>query len=148
MARRTINIPAKTVLNIDWVKKHMGEWLRLKAHHEALGKDVTKMRDDLTAVIEEHGVPDEKGSLFLELDEEVEGYRYLKRQKATSIVFNPDNAEKILQKKGLYDECVVMVPVIDQDKVLALSYEGKLTAREMAKIMEEKVTYSTRPWKD
>lgn len=78
----------------------------------------------------------ETGSLFYDLPEtvEVDGTEYsgMELRRSVTTKFDEDVAEAILKKKGVYEEA--LTPVIDQDKVLRLQQEGKITEKDIDKM--------------
>jgi hypothetical protein len=51
-------------------------------------------------------------------------------------------AERILKEKGLWDEVVEWVPVLDEGKVHAAYYDRKITDDELSRMFPQRVSYS------
>jgi hypothetical protein len=106
-----------------------------------------EIKERLKTVIEADGEVDSKGSVWLELNGSVQAadgkmITKLKHERRVSQAIDPDEAERILRAKDMWDECTRMEVVLDEDAVLAAGYEKKLTAGEMKKIITEKVSYA------
>lgn len=91
----------------------------------------------------------EQGSVFVDLDETVEvggqPYRGMELRRSVSSLFNEDEAEKILRRKGVYEEA--LTPVLDQDKIYRLVQEGKISEKDVDKMFEERESFAFWPVK-
>lgn len=122
------------------------DWLGLKDSVTKLEKRKDSLRDTLKAEITAQGDPDEKGSMWLDLDEPVtapDGKTYvaLKNTKRVSQTLNEAKAEALLKAKGLTDECTnLLIRVTDHAKaVAALQKAGLLDAEGLVidKVLDE-----------
>jgi hypothetical protein len=113
--------------------------------------DLTAQRDllkaELSDIVDTDGEPDEKGSLYIQLPEEIDGYTALKRQRKVSQYLDSETAEKLLKDKGLFDRCYVMEPVLKEDEVMACLYDGLLSEEEIDIMFPKKVTFAFIPVK-
>ena len=113
--------------------------------------DLTKRKDDLkkrlAGVVEEQGHEDEKGSVWLDLPEPIQGVSQLKRERRVSQSADPERLDTLLAEKGLMERCYRQVPVLDEDEVMAAHYEGLITAEEIDACFPKKVTYAFVPVK-
>jgi len=100
------------------------------------------VQSELTSVIEEHGISDEKGHLHLELPQEVSGVSSLQLQRRVSQKLDPNVAEKILKDKGLDSRCYTLVPVLNESEVMACYYEDLLTEEDIDTMFVNNVTYA------
>lgn len=85
--------------------------------HRKMSKEldarIKGLRDRLMAILERHGKPDDKGSLWIEFDDPIAGFEAIKRERRASVVLNEDRAEEILTDAGVYDECTDVQITID-----------------------------------
>jgi hypothetical protein len=66
----------------------------------------------------------------------------IKRQTRVSQQFDEDAALELIKAKGLEADCVKMVPVVDEDALLAAAFNNEVTDAELAKVYTEKTTYA------
>lgn len=149
--------------------------------HRKMLKQIGARQDDLKAeimdVLADSGVPDDKGSLWLEFDEPMGGFDSIKRERRCSVLLDTVAAEEKLREIDLWERCttvditvdtadleavltaledaglsdLVMAgsPRINEDKIMAVYYEGKhdpqlslLSDDDLQEIFVEKVTYA------
>ncbi len=70
-------------------------------------------------------------------------YKGMELRKSVSSLFNEDEATKILQRKGVYNEA--LTPVLDQEKVWRLLAEGKITEKDIEKMFTDKESFAFWP---
>lgn len=91
----------------------------------------------------------EHGSKFLDFSETVsdgkDNYKGMEARRSVSTKFNEETAEQILSRKGILQEA--LSTYIDQEKVFRLQAEGKITEKELDKMLEESVTWAFWPVK-
>jgi hypothetical protein len=157
--RVTKKTTTKTTLSGQALVLAIKEFCGLKAHDSA-----TKLRMDdgkklLNVTVENDGYEDDKGHYRLDLDKPVEVEVWdtkakkivtkictgLMRQRRTSQLLNEEVAEKILKKKGLYDDCTETVTVLVPDQITKLMYQGKITESEVDKMFSTSVTWAFIP---
>ena len=118
------------------------EFISYKKQIDKLSKAQDELKKDLMQTVEEIGEVDDSGHQWLHLPEEVDGYSALQRQRRVSQKLDMDAAEEILKKKGLYDKCVKMVPMIDEDAVMGALYLGELTEEDIDQIFPKAITWA------
>lgn len=125
------------------------QWVKLKDEIQFMTDRQKQLRNQMLSAIEVDGEKDEKGSLFLELDEPVEHdgktYGLLKKERRVGTSFLEDDAEKLLEAKGLLAEAQTTIVVLDQDAIYRLHQEGKLSEAEIDSMFEEKITWAFKP---
>jgi len=92
--------------------------------------------------LEELGEETEDGHRDLDLTHPVGDIVGLRWQRKVSETVDEEAAMKILEKKGLVDECVEMVPRLNQDAIMACFQRKQLTRKEVFTMFPEKVTYA------
>lgn len=118
------------------------EFISYKKQIDKLSKAQDEIKKDLMQTVEEIGEVDDSGHQWLHLPEEVDGYSALQRQRRVSQKLDMDAAEEILKQKGLYDKCVKMVPMIDEDAVMGALYLGDLTEEDIDQIFPKAITWA------
>ena len=79
------------------------------------------------------------GHIWLDLPEEVEGFAQLKYEKRQpQDVLNQERTMAFLRRKKLLDEVapVITVREIDEDKLVALAFEKRITEAELKKLYD------------
>lgn len=121
------------------------QFLGLKRQVDEAGKRQRALRDRICDEIQRIGYADEKGSLYIDLDEEVDGFTKVKYQRSISDpVLDVDTAWTFLDKKGLQERCTVMVPEIDEEEILKCHYEGLISQEELDSLFHTTESWSFR----
>lgn len=118
------------------------QWLEIKTQTDTLVKRQKDLRDRLGAAIEEKGYTDDKGSLYLDLPEEVEGFAGLKYECRVSQSLSEERAMALIKSKGLENRCIVMVPEIDQEEIYKAHYEGLVSQEELDGIFDTSTNFA------
>lgn len=118
------------------------EYLQVKASMELLETRQKALRETLLTYIDANGEFDDKGNVFLELGSAVDGVVRLEKQKRVSRKLDEDSAEQILANNSLEDDVYEVVRVVNEDKLMAVFYEGKLTEDELERIYPAKVVWA------
>jgi hypothetical protein len=131
-------------LDLDALGREVEGWWGIKYQSKLIAKTLETGKGALLKLVQRHGEVDpETGSLFLELEEPVSDRHIarLKAQRAEVTGINPD-AEKILRKLGIWDDCVEMVPQLDEGKVYAAYYDNKITNEDLARLFPKSIRFS------
>jgi hypothetical protein len=136
----------RTAFNaVDTFTQH----LALKAQASTITARSEALKKRLKEWLPTAGTPNENGSYFVDLDETVlvngQPYSGMELRRAVSTRFVEDEAEKILKRKGVYEEATS--PVLDQDKIYRLVQEGKITEKDLDKMFTESESFSFWPVK-
>jgi hypothetical protein len=65
-----------------------------------------------------------------------------KRQRRLSKRLNEDRATLFLDSKGLLQECQTTYTVLDEDRILAIAFQGKITDKELNELYDESETFA------
>lgn len=114
------------------------QFLALKEQIKFLTERQTEIKKRLQDALTADGEVDGRGHVTLELDEDIK----ITNQRRESRTLNEDVAETILKEKGIYDECVKMVPVLQEDAIMAAVYKEQITEADVDKMFPAKVTYA------
>ena len=132
---------------INSVLSKVQHFLTIKRQLEDLTKEQVELKSYLSNLVDAEGEPDDKGHLWYSLEQEVDGYRSLQRQRKVSQSLDMEEATRILKEKGLDSRCFVMQPVLDEDAVMSCLYEGLLTEEDVDTMFPKKITWAFIPSK-
>jgi hypothetical protein len=110
----------------------------IKEQEKLLAERKKSIRDRLVAALEIEGYEDENGHIKLDLTPDLR----IVHQRKESKSINVEAAEKLLKEKGIYEDCVEMVPVIKEDAIMSAYYKEQLTEAEIDSLVEVKVVYA------
>ena len=53
-----------------------------------------------------------------------------------------DCRQKLLKEKNIYDKCIKMVPVLQENEILACVYTGELSESDIDEMFPAKISYA------
>jgi hypothetical protein len=124
-ARRPEPIETYTPAGImNWFR----QWLAVREEKKFLEGREKELHHRICGAIEENGYRDDKGSLFLDLEEPVEGFGALKYERRVLKSLNEDRAVKLIRDKDVVSRCTALIlRLTDQERALQLlQQEGLL----------------------
>ena len=128
--------------DLTMVNREVQQYVSLKNEVDALTDRRDTIKKRLISYTEELGTPNEKGSLVLEVNEEVTKTKAVVKQRRVSKVFNETKAHEILNERGIFDKCTKTVVTLDEDAVMAAYYDGQLTDDDIDTMFPEKVIWA------
>jgi len=128
--------------NSDDLTGQTTEYAMLKKSIDQYEARQKELKASLFAKIEADGFEDDKGNLWLELPEPVEGYVSLQKQKRVTRKIDEMLAEDLIEKKGLANRLYKTVRVVDEDELMAALYEGLLTEEEVDEMFPAKIVWA------
>jgi hypothetical protein len=144
--KRTLRRPsAEPDLNLPGLRRMVDGWYAVKQQTSMLTAKLNEEKKALQSAVHKYGQTDpSNGNIFLDLEEPVGDRRIfrLKSQAATVPGFNEEAAEEILRAKGIWDDMIEMVPVLDQSRVHAAFYDNKITEDELAIMFPKRTQYT------
>jgi hypothetical protein len=146
MAKR-IEEETRTFVTPDDVAGQVKEYLYVKKNIDQMETRSKELRDRLFAHLDEDGYEDDKGNVQLELGADIDGVVRLEKQRRVTRKLNEPKADEILSELGLKDEIFVMTPVLDEDKLMAAFYEGKITEEQLDDMFPSTVVWALRTLK-
>lgn len=129
---------------VDQLTAEVMEYQAIKDQVDDLEKRKKSLRDSLMETVKIVGEPDDKGHLWMELGEEVNGVRAVLAERRVSQSLNEERAQEILAERGLLDECTKMVRVVDHDEVMARLYDEQLSEADVDEMFDSTVTWALR----
>ena len=148
-AAKTIRRKAGGALS---VAEKLRQFLSLKVQIETLSERQDELKKTLSKTVETNGYQDDKGHFWFDLPEPIEVGGYgtvdrIKYQRDSSTPLDPDEAERILSKKGIWEECSVEIRIPDEEAIDRAYFKKLITKKEMKAMFPEKVHFSFRPQK-
>lgn len=140
---RVIDEP-REFANPDDFDTQVREYLQVKNTAEMLDARKEDLRKSLFSHLEGSGEIDDKGNYFIELPQPIDGIVRLEKQKRTIRKLDEQSAEDILKENGLEDEVYETVRVVNEDKLMAAYYEGKITEDELERMFPAKISWALR----
>lgn len=137
----TVEKPSRDV-SLTGILVTVKQYMNLKRRIDDLTKEQIVLKGELSDIVDKEGEPDDKGHVWLQLPDEVEGVSSLKRERRVSQSLDMDAAILILTQKGLAERCIKPVPTIAEDEVMAALYEGKLTEEDVDTMFPKKITWA------
>ena len=129
---------------VDDITREVLEYQTLKQQIDDLDKRAKVLRDSLMEAVKIVGDADDKGHLWMELDEEINGVHSVLAERRVSQSLNEERAQEIIEERGLTERCTKMVRVVDHDEVRACLYEEALSEADLDEMFDRKVTWALR----
>ena len=123
---------------IDYVRQNSV----LKDRLDELTSLQSDVKKNLKQGIEELGEADDRGHIVVDINDEVSGIARVMNQKRVSKTLDIEVAEKILTERGIHDRCITMVPVLNEDEIMAAFYEGVISEEDIDTMFPAKVTWA------
>lgn len=120
---RTVKRKKKGGLTNSALSTWVAQFVAVKAQQKQIKARYDELRGRLDDALEEYGYRDSDGHLWLDLEEPIEGYSRIKRERRTSRRLDEDALIEILEKKGIPKKRYIKtVEVLDEDAVFAMVY--------------------------
>jgi len=129
---------------MDDISREVLEYQSLKQQIDDLDKRAKALRDSLMETVKVVGEPDDKGHLWMELDDEVNGVQSVLAERRVSQTLNEERAQEIIDERGLTERCTKMVRVVDHDEVMACLYEELVSEADLDEMFDRKITWALR----
>jgi hypothetical protein len=100
------------------------------------------VKEKLRNGLKELGEVDDRGHVVVEINDDMTGIKRVLNQRKVSKSLDMDIAEDILKEKGLHERCVTMIPVLDEEAIMAAYYEGLVTEEDIDKMFPAKITWA------
>lgn len=123
------------------LKNNIRQYLMLKDELDMITKRQNEIKQRLIEVVDSVEA-DDRGHRVLTVEDETVGDITLTRQRRVSKSLNMEVAEDILTKKGIKDQCIKLVPMIDEAEIMAAFYENYLTEEDIDAMFPSKISYA------
>jgi hypothetical protein len=121
---------------------HVRENVLLKERIDELTALQNDVKKQLKQAIEDLGEVDDRGHVVIEIEDDVTGIRKVMHQRRVSKNLDIELAEKVLKEKGIHERCLTMVPVLNEDEIMAAYYENLITEEDIDKMFPSKITWA------
>jgi len=127
---------------LEDLRTSLRQYLSLKGEVELLTNRVNTLKTRLTEHVESNGETTEKGHLTLSVEDPIKGEITLTKQRKVFKNLDITVAEKLLEERGIKEQCIKMIPTLDDSAIMAAFYEGKLSEADIDSMFPEKITYA------
>jgi len=124
-------------MDITTVKQTVKQYLSLKSEIDLLTDRSNELKTRLKANVQELGKTNENGHVVLEFDDV-----RLTNQRKVSNPLDMDIAEELLKERNIYDKCVKMVPILQENEILDCVYTGELSENDIDEMFTKKISYA------
>jgi hypothetical protein len=114
------------------------QYLALKEKIKFLSDRQSEIKRRLNEAVQELGEVDGRGHITLELDEDIK----ITNQRRVSKALNMDVADTLLAERGIKDDCIIMIPTVSEDAIMAAFYKGQLSEEDIDSMFPAKVSYA------
>jgi hypothetical protein len=114
------------------------QYLALKEQIKFLSDRQSEIKKRLNEAVQELGEVDGRGHITLELDEDIK----VTNQRRVSKALNMDVADQLLAERGIKDDCIIMIPTVSEDAIMAAFYKGQLTEEDIDAMFPAKVSFA------
>ena len=121
---------------------HVRENVLLKERIDELTALQNDVKKQLKQAIEDLGEVDDRGHVVIEIEDDVTGIRKVMHQRRVSKNLDIELAEEVLKEKGIHERCLTMVPVLNEDEIMAAYYENLITEEDIDKMFPSKITWA------
>lgn len=128
--------------NPDSLDSQVREYAKVKATLDFMETRQKELREKIFMALDDEGFEDDRGNLLIDFDSPIEGIVRVEKQRRTTRKLDEPAAETIIQAKGIGDEVYKTIRVIDEDALMAMVYEGKVTEEELETMFPLKVTWA------
>lgn len=140
MARAADEGQQREFANPDDFNSQVREYIQVKNTADLLEERQKQLRASIFEKLDTDAEIDDKGNLFIELEQPIDGVVRIEKQRRTSRKVDELAAEEILT--GDLEEVYETIRVVSEDKLMAAYYEGKLTENDLERIYPAKVTWA------
>ena len=142
MARVSNN--ARSITPVDSLAAEVAEYQVIKGQVDELEKRKKTLRDSLMEAVKTAGEPDDKGHLWFDLGDEINGVQHILAERRVTQSLTEERAQEILDSKGLLDRCTKTILVVDHDEVMACLYKEEISEADVDSMFTSTVTWALR----
>ena len=129
-------------MSLENIKPTLRQFLALKAEAELITNRVNDLKKILIEEVENYGEEGMNGHIYLNIDDEIKGSLTLTKQRKVSNPLDIEIAEKLLEERGIKNECIKMIPTLDDSAIMAAHYTGKLSEEDIDAMFPAKVSWA------
>lgn len=145
-------MPAQTFEPLDdpvptWSRQAL-EWLYVKSQADALVARANQLRERVTATVRDRGYEDDKGNVFLELDQPLnvggKTFTSVKREMRVKRTPNDDRIMELAQRVGAVDRLFPLKPVVDVEELYVLYQEGLVSESDIDGVFDSETSWALK----
>jgi hypothetical protein len=129
-------------MSLNDLKSNLRQYLALKKEVEVLSKRQDEIKSRLKLTVEAAGETDDRGHVTLKVEDDIIGDVTLTQQRRVSKTLDMTIAEDLLKERGIYDKCVKMVPVLQEDAIMSCVYTGELSEADVDAMFPAKISFA------
>jgi SMC interacting uncharacterized protein involved in chromosome segregation len=126
----------------DSFESQVREYVKVKSTLDFMDSRREELRKKIFAHIEQAGFEDSDGNFLVDFDSPIDGVSRVEKSRRNSRKLDEQAADAIIAEKGLEDEAYKTVRVIDEDALMAMVYQDKITEEELELMFPVKVTWA------
>lgn len=116
------------------------EWLYVKSQADAAVARANKLREGVTALVREEGYTDDKGNVFLDLEQPLtvgeKTYSAVKRELRVKRIPNEERIRELAERVGALDRLFPLKPVVDVEELYVLYQEGIVSETDIDSVFD------------
>jgi hypothetical protein len=128
--------------NPDSFESQVREYVRLKDSIKIMESRSKELHKVFMEKLDLDGQEDSDGNLQLPLSFDADGVVRLEKQRRASRHLDETIAEQLIEELGLGVEVYEFVRTIDEEKLMAAYYDGKITEEQLDSMFPVKVTWA------
>ena len=128
-------------INLVEVRQQVRQYIGIKDEVATLTNRQNELKKRLMTSLEDLE-PDDSGHRSLVIHDDAIGQIKVIKQRRVTKSLDIEVAENILASKGIKDTCIKMIPVLDEDAIMAAFYEGYLTEDDIDSMFPPKESYA------
>lgn len=121
----------------EYITRLTEEYEKAREFAESAARRADELKTQLTKFVEEYGVEDDKGSLWLPA-----GKVDIKRERRVSRSLNTAAAEVWAKDNNVWDVVSETVVQISEDKLLSLAWESEKYSADISDLYKEKIIWA------
>jgi hypothetical protein len=129
---------------VDSLSLEIREYKMLRDEIAELEARQKNLRDSLMEALKASGDEDDKGHLWIPLEDEIDGVTALQAERRAKVTINHDRAFAFLEERDLLDRCTKTIRVVDEDALMAARWDDALTDDDLASLTDTNVTWALR----
>lgn len=126
----------------DSFEARVTEYAKAKATMKVLEARIKKLHPLILAEVDADGETDDKGNVFIELDEPIEGVKRVEKTLRVKTTLDSEVATEIIDSKGLHAEVFRQIEVLDEEELMHQIYNGKLTSEEIDEMFTKEESFA------
>jgi hypothetical protein len=126
----------------DSLEAQVREYLKVKETIEQMESRQRELREKLFEKIDEEGFEDDKGNILLEFDAAIDGIVRLEKGRRVTRKIDELKAEEIIEATGIGDDVYKTVRIIDEDALMAMLYQDKITEEQLDEMFPAKIVWA------